>query len=70
MPDTYPQLRISPAARKHLDKILPKYQKSRGMYISMTSLASEFILAIPVPENGNGKRSEDADAVNKSQEEG
>jgi len=39
------------------------------MYISMTSLASEFILAIPVPENGNGKRPEETVEVNKSQNE-
>jgi len=47
------QIKIWTSAFEHLKRVSEAY-KARGETRGMTSLASEVILQIPVPVNGNG----------------
>jgi hypothetical protein len=56
--NSFPLVRIHPAAHKHLSEISEALNKA-GRHISMTALASEAILSIPMP-NGNNQSSIEA----------
>jgi hypothetical protein len=46
----YPKVRISKQAHAHLIKLVPAVREDRGLNVSMTDLASEAILSIPIPQ--------------------
>lgn len=52
--DPQPQIRVTQRAHAHAMKVIRKRTKL-GLVVSLTSLTSEAILAIPLePTNGNG----------------
>ena len=53
----YPRTRIKPAAKKWLKELYEEYEKL-GLNRSYTDIASEAILLMPKPTNGNGHNSD------------
>lgn len=51
----YPKVRVTQQAHAHLQKLLPAMKRERSN-ISMTDLASEAILNIPLPQPENKPR--------------
>lgn len=52
----YPKVRVTEQAHAHLTKLVPELREIRGVNVSMTDIASEAILSIPLPTLKDDKK--------------